>query len=200
MPTSITGLLHPTLLSALVEAARDSHTHFSTQEEAMTQDWQDSIMTYLEEEEGPTAALTPSPPPPTPNSSQAMPIRNQQTLGSELRMLETELANCRMTRDALSRREALLRQRQSEIEQQVYSYSAMQEQEVMRVFLTEEIEEEQGNDEGLYMRDVQRGGKTVGANIEEVKKEEKKPVVIGRKETKRLALIELHKKTFGDSQ
>ena len=127
MTTPTAGFLHPTLLSALVEAATDSHRTFSTQEQAMMQDWQDSLTTYLEEKEGPTTAATPSPPPPTPNSFQATPIGNQLTLGSELRMIEAKLANCRMTRDALSRREAMLRHRQSEIEQQNYSYSPMQE-------------------------------------------------------------------------
>jgi hypothetical protein len=206
MTTPTAGFLHPTLLSALVEAATDSHTTFSTQEQAMTQGWQDSLTTYLEEEEGLTTAPTPSPPPPTPNSSQTTPIGSQQTLGSELRMIEAALANCRMTRDALSRREAMLRHRQSEIEQQIYSYSLMQEQEVMPVGSEKEVEEEtdeQDNDETLYMRDVQRSGQKVAVKVDETliekeeKKMEKQPVIIGRKEAVRLALIELHRKTFG---
>jgi hypothetical protein len=204
MSTPITGLLHPALLNAMVETAKqaqDTATPFTTQEHAMTKDWQENLKAYLPLEEltplsSPPLPSAPSPPPPP----SPPPLSTQQTLASELRILNAELAICQMTHMALFTREALLKKRQAEIEKVLYSYSPTPEQDVS---LTEEVQG-QREDDGLYMRDVPRRSGAVNTNVKvanvKVKEEvvEKKPVVLGRKEAKRLALIELHRKTFGD--
>jgi hypothetical protein len=219
MPTPTTGIFHPTPMSAMVEAEKEAEKNndaFTAQESAMTQAWQSNLTAHLAREEAPTTTLPaslpqspPSPAPPHPETL-ANPRTSQQKLDSELHKLNTELENCQLTREALSRRETALHQRKSEIERLCTCAPQAPTS-------TQGQDEDKGvagddKDEGLYMRDVGRRSRMVVGKMDvvksgETKKEEekgkgveKKPVVIARKEAKRLAMIELHRKTFGDGR
>jgi hypothetical protein len=215
MPTPTTGILHSALMSAMIEAeeeAKKSNDAFTAQESAMTQAWQSNLTTYLAHEEARTTTLPASPHPETP----ANPRTSQKNLDSELLMLNAELENCQLTREALSRRETALYQRKSEIER--LCTCAPQAPTLTRGQDEYKDDGHDEKDEGLYMRDVGRRSKIVVGKIDVVSKKgvhvevdkkkeeekgvgvEKKPVVIGRKEAKQLAMIELHRKTFGDGR
>ncbi|KAL1799271.1 hypothetical protein ACET3X_003308 [Alternaria dauci] len=79
------------------------------------------------------------------------------TLDEEFRIIETELAKCKSTREALDRREAALLERKAEITRE----TNMRLDEEMREMAVRDQDED--IKEGLYMRDVQR---RVQANIE----------------------------------
>jgi hypothetical protein len=194
MPTPTTGILHPALMSAMIEAeeeAKKSNNAFTAQESAMTQAWQSNLTTYLAHEEARNTTLSASPHPETP----ANPRTSQQNLDSKLLMLNAELENCQLTREALSRGEIALHQRKSEIER-LYT-CAPQAPKLTRGQDEDRDDGAEDKDEGLYMRNVGRRSKVVVARIDvvsrkvEVKSEEtnkeeekvveKKPVVIGRK-------------------
>jgi hypothetical protein len=72
------------------------------------------------------------------------------TSDAEFRIIEAELANCEMTREALARREAVLQKRKAEI---VRENKMRLDKEVRDLAVGDE---EEDMNEGLYMRDVQR--------------------------------------------
>lgn len=102
---------------------------------------------------------------PSPTSTHSATSRlRQQSLESELRILNVELAKCQMTRDALARREAALLELRAEVEEEIKLKAETEAEERER---QEEEEEEDDLDEVLFMRNVQKrvedGLKTAGA-------------------------------------
>ncbi|KAI4949458.1 hypothetical protein J4E91_005197 [Alternaria rosae] len=120
------------------------------------------------------------------------------TPDGEFRIIEAELANCQLTREALQRRETTLHERKAEIVRQ----TKMRLDKEVREMTTQDQED---IDQGLFMRDVQ---KRVGVNLkktdgkdeappEKVEQaeqvEEKKTVPISAPERRRLAGLALLK-------
>jgi hypothetical protein len=171
MPTTTTGFLHSTLMSAMVEAkkeAKNSNDAFTAQESAMTQAWQSNLTAYLAHKEAPTTTLPASPPhsPPSPAypETPAKPPTTQQNLDSELRKLNVELENCQLTREALSRRETALHQRKSEIERLCTCAAP-----APKLTRGQDEDRDDGGDndkyEALYVRNVGRRSKMCVARI-----------------------------------
>ncbi|KAF1834136.1 hypothetical protein BDW02DRAFT_351871 [Decorospora gaudefroyi] len=136
----------------------------------------------------------PSPPPEEPY------IINEAFCRSELNIIEAELANCRMTRDALSRRETALQTRRRDLENQLRRYERRRYEPPM----TAEDDDGDYYAEGLYMREVSSKAKTgedvvskKGEDAEGEKiggedaKSEKKNIPISWPERRRLARVEL---------
>ncbi|CAG5159662.1 uncharacterized protein ALTATR162_LOCUS5648 [Alternaria atra] len=173
--------------------------------------------TVLRPEENPNGSLPTSPIPPEsshdvrfPSPTLCKPIRSPQvaptsipatlTSDAEFRIIEAELTNCEMTREALARREAVLQERKAEI---VRENKMRLDKEVRDLAMGDE---EEDMNEGLYMREVQRrieaklqraDGNTNEAmekkvqQVEEVK--EAKVVPVSAPERRRLAHLTLLK-------
>ncbi|RMZ68056.1 alcohol dehydrogenase [Pyrenophora seminiperda CCB06] len=82
------------------------------------------------------------------------PMLRHQSLSSELRILNTELSKCQMTRDALTRREAALLELKAEVEEEMKLKADIEAEERQRQ--QREEEDEDDVDEVLFMRNVQR--------------------------------------------
>ncbi|KAI4636199.1 hypothetical protein J4E83_001153 [Alternaria metachromatica] len=121
------------------------------------------------------------------------------TPDAEFLIIEAELANCQMTREALQRRESALKERKAEIVRE----TKMRLDKEVRDLATQGLEEEL--DQGLFMRDVQRRVKTKlkgGVREDEASPEkvdqaeqvkEKKAIPISAPERRRLARLALLK-------
>jgi len=77
----------------------------------------------------------------------------QQSLESELRILNVELAKCQMTRDALARREAALLELKAEVDEEMKLKADIEAEERQK---QQEEEEQDDVDEVLFMRNVQK--------------------------------------------
>ncbi|KAI4628215.1 uncharacterized protein J4E78_000194 [Alternaria triticimaculans] len=143
--------------------------------------------------------LQPPPSPPmSPASETHTPTPAALTPDAEFRIIEAELANCQLTREALQRRESALQERKAEI---VRETKMRLDKEVRDLT----AQDQEGIDQGLFMRDVQRrvetklkGAGTEGeAASEKVDQandvEEKKTVPISAPERRRLARLALLK-------
>ncbi|EDU42563.1 hypothetical protein L13192_06565 [Pyrenophora tritici-repentis] len=136
------------------------------------------------------------------------PMVHQQSLDSELRILNAELAKCQMTRDALARREAALLEMKAEVEEEMKLKADTEAEERQR---QEEEEEESDVDEVLFMRNVQKrvedGLKNYGTRTSDTmrgrhdtrdqdqeKEKATKPVPISAPERRRLARLALLKR------
>ncbi|KAH6881629.1 hypothetical protein BKA58DRAFT_396022 [Alternaria rosae] len=120
------------------------------------------------------------------------------TPDAEFRIIEAELANCQLTREALERRETALHERKAEIVRQ----TKMRLDKEVREMTAQDQED---IDQGLFMHDVQ---KRVGVNLKKIDRkdeaspekveqaeqvEEKKSVPISAPERRRLARLVLLK-------
>ena len=121
------------------------------------------------------------------------------TPDAEFLIIEAELANCQLTREALQRRESALKERKAEIVRE----TKMRLDKEVRDLATQGQEEEV--DQGLFMSDVQRrvevnlkkADEIDGASPERLDQaepvEEKKAVPISAPERRRLARLALLK-------
>jgi hypothetical protein len=144
-----------------------------------------------------------SPPPPPSRMSPSQDITTPSsaflTPDAEFRIIEAELANCALTREALARREAALRERKAEI---VRETKMRLDKEVREVATRDQDEK---GDEGVFMRNVQRrvdaklktadgGDEACEDQVQPAEKtEEKRKISISAPERRRLARIALLK-------
>ncbi|KAI4645761.1 hypothetical protein J4E93_005339 [Alternaria ventricosa] len=142
---------------------------------------------------------------PSPSAPTDLPQERQKftpaalTPDAEFLIIEAELANCQLTREALQRRESALKERKAEIIRE----TKMRPDKEVRDLATQSQDEEV--DQGLFMRDVQRrvesklkgAGREDEASPEKVGQagqvDEKKPVPISAPERRRLARLALLK-------
>ena len=138
---------------------------------------------------------SPTSPPQDPHT----PTHVALTPDAEFFIIEAELANCQLTREALQRRESALKERKAEIVRE----TKMRLDKEVRDLATQGQEEEV--DQGLFMRDVQRRVETklkgVGredepspGKVDQAEQvEEKKAVPVSAPERRRLARLALLK-------
>ncbi|CAE7187053.1 hypothetical protein PTTW11_07080 [Pyrenophora teres f. teres] len=155
---------------------------------------------YIEMQQSPLSSPT--------SAHSSTPMVRQQSLDSELRILNAELAKCQMTRDALARREAALFEMKAEVEEEMKLKADIEAEERQR---QEEEGEENDVDEVLFMRNVQkrvqdglknsaiRKGEATEARHDKRDQDEEKeaatePVPISAPERRRLARIALLKR------
>ncbi|KAI4664435.1 uncharacterized protein J4E79_003939 [Alternaria viburni] len=162
---------------------------------------------------GPLVVITPTSPilpettglqpPPSPSMSPTSDTHTTTSVAltpdAEFLIIEAELANCQLTREALQRRESALKERKAEIVRE----TKMRLDKEVRDLATQGQEEDV--DQGLFMRDVQRrvDTKLKGAGTEDEaapekvdhaeQVEEKKTVPISAPERRRLARLALLK-------
>jgi hypothetical protein len=163
MTISLLSFVHPVMSHALAEAeqkAKDGilealpgHRTTALRPEENTSG--PLTVTYATPPTSPKEArflLSPPPPPSRMSPSQEIttPSSAFLTFDAEFRIIEAELANCALTREALVRREAVLRERKAEI---VRETKMRLDKEVRE--LTAKDQDEKG-DEGVFMREVQR--------------------------------------------
>ncbi|KAI4621165.1 uncharacterized protein J4E87_006793 [Alternaria ethzedia] len=137
---------------------------------------------------------SPTSPPQNPHT----PTHVALTPDSEFCIIEAELANCQLTREALQRRESALKERKAEIIRE----TKMRLDKEVRDLTAQDQEE---TDQGLFMRDVQRrvevnlkkADEKDEASSEKLDKaepvEDKKTVPISAPERRRLARLALLK-------
>jgi len=208
MTFPIATLLHPVVSQALAEAEQKAKMSILE-----TLPGHRNIALRPEENtSGPLVVITPTSPilpeqtglqpPPSPSMSAASDTHPTASVSltpdAEFRIIEAELANCQLTREALQRRESALQERKAEIVRE----NKMRLDKEVRDLTAQDREEV---DQGLFMRDVQRrvetklkgAGREDEASSEKVDQadnvEEKKAVPISAPERRRLARLALSK-------
>ncbi|KAI4938116.1 hypothetical protein J4E85_000555 [Alternaria conjuncta] len=209
MTFPIATLLHPVVSQALAEAEQKAKNGIlETLPEHRTM-----ALRPEENTSGPLVVITPTSPilpeqnglqpPLSPSMSPASETHTTTSVAltpdAEFLIIEAELANCQLTREALQRRESALKERKAEIVRE----TKMRLDKEVRELATQGQEEEV--DQGLFMRDVQR---RVEVNLKKADEkdeappekvdqaeqvEEKKNVPISAPERRRLARLALLK-------
>ena len=209
MAFPIATLLHPVVLKALADAEQKAkHGILET-----LPGHRNMALRPEENTSGPLVATPTSPNPPkevsfpllllSPHTSSTQDARTTTpvalTPAAEFRIIEAELANCQLTREALHRCESALHERKAEIIRQTKMWLDKE----VRDSATQDQEEKV--DQGLFMRDVQRRVETElkrldgkeGVSQEKVeqekKAEEKKVIQISAPDRRRLAGLALLK-------
>ncbi|KAI4682299.1 uncharacterized protein J4E88_005189 [Alternaria novae-zelandiae] len=208
MTFPIATLLHPVVSQALADAEQKAKNGILE----TLPGHRDMALRPEENTSGPLVATSTSPKPadevsfplpllssPTsPPQDPHTPTHVALTPDAEFLIIEAELANCQLTREALQRRESALKERKAEIVRE----TKMRLDKEVRDLTAQDQEE---IDQGLFMRDVQRrvDTKLKGAGTEDeaapekvdqaAQVEEKKTVPISAPERRRLARLALLK-------
>jgi len=209
MTFPIATLLHPVVSQALADAEQKAKNGILE----ILPGHRNMALRPEENTSGPLVATSTSPRPPdevsfplplpsspiSPPQDPHTPTHVALTPDAEFLIIEAELANCQLTREALQRRESALKERKAEIVRE----TKMRLDKEVRDLATQGQEEEV--DQGLFMRDVQRRVETKlkGAGIEDEASpekvdqaepvEDKKNIPISAPERRRLARLALLK-------